>query len=399
MMQYAPIIYCRTYSDQSDYRSFLIPELNFCPKAQSNEFTQFIRQVINTDNPLYGNITEMRWTFYRSENFILWGAGFENHLLKEISPDYYYDFQGRKIRTFAGVVINVQKGVENLKLPYATAFIVDLFRQYVVGRWEEPVADIQYAQSEKIRNFGKENIFYLSDLKLKLNTEQYNTKVFPSHPEPEYIKRLFFEAIKCNKQKINVVIGLNNRGHAIQSGFMNAVCLDVEEPQIFEQRKGERTLYQLEKETPKIKSRYDVSPTTTSRSNSGKRVNKKEEPKKKWLCDAIRDFLTGKDHREIKNSPHGNFQKNMQAERSDIEREYFHDRLVEDKEPILESENELPPLVHSSKEIELSVDHPKSTKKRVVAQLNEIKKMIKEERLSEDQLYEIRSYLEKYLID
>jgi hypothetical protein len=187
-------------------------------------FIDFIREVINTDNPLNGDIDEIRWSVFKIDNYVLWGIGCDNSKLSTLSRDKV----GTPVRGFFGIISKLNIG-EKLVLPYDLRYFEKIYSEIINPVWE--------SREERVLNNIDPTIFpddihdiacIDSNNERLLNEKANYCVVYPSNTD---IKLLAGSALSYSK--INFVSGLNRAKHAEESHFMNAISKDCEKKQVF----------------------------------------------------------------------------------------------------------------------------------------------------------------------
>lgn len=193
-------IYTRT--KHFDYRLVYSPDNQFVPNDIRWKFVDFVREVINEDDPTNGEIIEPRWSFYKIDNYILWGIGCRNSLLGSQDSDY----TGTKIRGFYGQIIKVSD-FDELSLGFTIDYFKELYAEKIVSIFETKrenevnSIDSQW-QSNVLTRVSK-------SIHLSLNVNSNVTRILPSNIN---VQEIVESALSFNE--INIVCCLNNEGHA-----------------------------------------------------------------------------------------------------------------------------------------------------------------------------------------
>jgi hypothetical protein len=222
-MEQRLFIYSRT--KYFDYRLLATPKEEFVTNNIRWEFIEFIRQVINTDNPLNGEIDTIRWSFYKIDNYILWGIGCNN---SDLSSIYCYDKAGTPVRGFFGFITKLNES-ENISLVYDLEYFREIYSVVIVPIWELKDEETVNSINSFFFPMNINSLEYIYPNKQKiLNTGTNNCLVYPI---TEDLKLLIGSAFSY--AMINFVSGLNRSGHAVESHFMNSTSIDCDKRQIF----------------------------------------------------------------------------------------------------------------------------------------------------------------------
>ncbi|MCE1166481.1 MAG: hypothetical protein LWX70_00130 [Sphingobacteriia bacterium] len=219
-------IYTRTYKD--DYRLIASPNESYLPENILWAFIAFSRDVINIENPLYGDFKLARWSIYKYYDYVLFGIGCKNIELSEHSNDKV----GRPVRGFFGVVLKLTE--ETNILPFDLQYFKDIYRCFISPHWEERnfmLNDIDcLLDISRYNHLPPSNMQLLNNMVLKTKFFQYNNKL------ENYL------ASCLNYSICNIVTGINVEEHAIEAGFMNALSFDTIEEKIVDNSKKKEQL-------------------------------------------------------------------------------------------------------------------------------------------------------------
>ncbi|GHV04855.1 hypothetical protein FACS189416_3760 [Bacteroidia bacterium] len=196
-----------------DYRVVMSPSEKFCSTDLRKSFRTIARCVINIEE-YEGNLDVPRWTFIKSGEYILWGIGCNN---KVLSQEYYTDETGTPIRGFFGIIFKAINR-DTIILPFSIGYFQNLYQQIFPNYWtirsgNIPLIDIDYGD---LSNFETIKPEINSDI---LNRKENICRLFASTVD---LKILFSSALGFPND-ISIISGLNERKHAVQGGFMNAV--------------------------------------------------------------------------------------------------------------------------------------------------------------------------------
>ena len=198
-------VYTRT--KHFDYRLMYSPNNQFVPNDIKWEFIDFVREAINEDNVLNGEISEPRWCFYKIGKFVLWGIGCRNSMIGSKDSDY----TGTKIRGFYGQIFRCVDG-EIPFINYTIEFYKELFKEKIVPIFEtKNETDVNSIDSQwnLTEQTGNSTFPGHSVDNLKLNLNNGCTRIFPCNVDINYLV--------CKgmaEKKVNFVSGLNNEMHA-----------------------------------------------------------------------------------------------------------------------------------------------------------------------------------------
>lgn len=123
-------LFLYTRLKEADFRLIYAPSQELLPEPVRTEFCSFAREVINEDNPLYGMITEPRWSAIKRGGLVLFGIGVHNEMLSSSCSSVFQS----KVRGFLGLVVqnpddSCVNAVSNLDL------YKELYKMYVEPKW------------------------------------------------------------------------------------------------------------------------------------------------------------------------------------------------------------------------------------------------------------------------
>ena len=222
-----PVLYTRAKPINCDYRFFVLPDWVKRNGENKEVLGKFLRGVIDTDNALNGAIEEDRWAVLTMHEHVIIGVG---GMLKNIglSSNYSNDERGRPIRGFIGFSVlrdDLHPGVsvEGLKglardivTRYVNSYLDTIYKNGIGGALEASIQDdtVSIPVSDAA----------CSESDIEFNTSERTCRVFPRSMLVETVLNRAIAKASNQKEGFSVVFGLNNDGHAKNSGFMNAFC-------------------------------------------------------------------------------------------------------------------------------------------------------------------------------
>ncbi len=217
-MKFYTYIYGRTLN--IDFR-----ELVTTPDSISERSKKLVRQLINTDIQSNGSINRLRYLFVREEKQVVFGVGINHRQFLE--DNYKSDKGGRNLRSFIGIVINIDEFNSLNALPTQVEFFLSLYRKYIADVWE---LEDRPKNREVIISELSESIIDTSwtklDGTLKFNANENKSWLF-AHTDEDMVLRSLKHCLSA------VMVGLNNTGHVTTAAkrfnvlIPNAICLDV----------------------------------------------------------------------------------------------------------------------------------------------------------------------------
>lgn len=238
-------VYSRT--KYFDYRLIYSPNNQFVPDDIRWKFIDFIREVINEDDPLNGEIALPRWSFYKIGSYILWGIGCRNSFLGSQDSDY----TGTKIRGFYGQIIKVSDFNE-LSLSFNLDYYKELYREKIVPVFETK----RESEVNSIDSQWQPNLVLTQVSKGSHLTLNANNKIIRILPYDSNVQEIVESALSFNEA--NFVCCLNNEGHAQKAEschFYNVTIIGLnEQKDLLLTQSQERKEERKAKEVPKQKT-------------------------------------------------------------------------------------------------------------------------------------------------
>lgn len=197
-------IYSRTR--RFDYRLIYTPDSIFVPDDIRWKFIDFVREILNEDNVLNGDIVEPRWGIYKYGNYLLVGIGVRNSML----GDYDSDYTGTKIRGFYGQIFN-DVNIEDILLSTSIDYYRNIFTNKIVPIFDSKnESEVNSIDSQYVPNIDlylvKKSEF------VQLNTNDNITRILPYQFG---VKELISSTLYHNE--VNIVTSLNDKRHAVDA--------------------------------------------------------------------------------------------------------------------------------------------------------------------------------------
>lgn len=214
-------IYSRTR--RFDYRLIYTPDSTFVPDDIRWKFIDFVREILNEDNVLNGDIVEPRWGIYKYGNYLLVGIGVRNSML----GDYDSDYTGTKIRGFYGQIFN-DVNIEDILLNSSIDYYRNIFVNKIVPIFDSKnESEVNSIDSQFVPNLDlypvKKGEF------VQLNT---NNNIIRILPYEFGIKELISSTLYHDE--VNIVSSLNDKRHAVDADicrFNNITVIGLKEQQ------------------------------------------------------------------------------------------------------------------------------------------------------------------------
>ena len=202
-------IYTRT--KYFDYRLVYSPTKQFIPDEVRWKFSDFVREVINEDNPLNGIINAPRWSFYKLGNYILWGVGCRNSALGTLNSDY----TGTNVRGFFGLIIKMNTPDEKINISFSLDYFKEMYTRTIM-----PIFDTRKeSEINGIDSLWSSDNFLTRITKKSAVALNVINDVIRILPFEESILHIVESAISYDE--VNFVSGLNNDGHARKTTLCN----------------------------------------------------------------------------------------------------------------------------------------------------------------------------------